>query len=230
MHRLDREFPRLPDQLLDQTAGLDLQLLLEGRILLQGRLELDPAGRDLDVGELHIGVQKRPHPLEKAGLARIVGKAIGDLLGEGAEYADQKIGDLDMLRQIQIFGHVRIEYFAIEIILAQDRRQPQQLGSLAGAAIAGEQIGAGAVRQIDLVSQFLDRVALGGAVQVFDIFVAAETVGDQFVLAEIDRLIKIQRVVEHPRAGAQLAHRSIRKKISHGHIGSAGPIATAFRR
>jgi len=48
------EFACLLDQLLDDTAGLFLQLLLEGRVLLQGGFELDPADRYLDLGELNI--------------------------------------------------------------------------------------------------------------------------------------------------------------------------------
>ena len=71
LHRLDREIPRLLDQLLDDAAGLFLQLLLEGRVLLQGGLKFNPAGRNLDFAKLDIRVQKRPYPLEKAGLSGV---------------------------------------------------------------------------------------------------------------------------------------------------------------
>jgi hypothetical protein len=50
-------------------------------------------------------------------------------------------------------------------------------------------------------------------VQIVDVFVFPKALGDQFFLAEIDRNVEIQRVVQNPGAGAKLAHLLIRKAV-----------------
>jgi hypothetical protein len=139
-----------------------------------------------------IGIKKRLQALEKARLSGMIREPLGDLLGKRAEHADKKVGDLDALRQCQIIVHVGVEDLAI--VLPQYPCEAQQLGGFAGAAIAGKQIGAGAIGKINLVGQLLYRVAIGRAMQALHVFVFAQALGHQFFLAKIDWRVEIQRM------------------------------------
>ena len=116
---------------------------------MQGQLEFGRTERQLHFLELDFGLHEGEDTVEESRLAWIVAEALGELLGKGAQHADEEISDLHALSQTKVLRQVDIKH--LDVIVLENGRQTQQLGGLAGPAIAGEEIGPGACGEIDLV-------------------------------------------------------------------------------
>src|SRR5690606_7253642 len=164
--------------ILDQRAQVALEAVLkplfEGRIFSEVELDLglEPGGAgaeaelvDVDAGSGEKVVEPGPVALGYQGLTRH-DRVLGQLVAEGAGRGEQEVAHVELGGEVQVLPHVAQHDDGAAGL--ESALEAMQLGALAGAAEAAEELGGGLRRQLDAELELAYRIGGGGRAPVVE--------------------------------------------------------------